>query len=113
MGRWTRSDAGSSRWSRFLLENWTVSNREFTDETGVLWRVWTAVPSSPRSVATELRDGWLCFDSGEERRRIGPIPRDWERMTDERLQLVLRLAAPSRKTPPKGTPEANDCEDNA
>jgi hypothetical protein len=96
----------------FLAENRTVPSREFTDETGVLWRVWTTFPSNPKSVATELRDGWLCFDSGEERRRIGPIPRDWEQMTDERLQLVLRLASPSRKTPPKGTPEPNEPEDH-
>ena len=85
--------------------------REFTDDQGVVWRVWTTVPSNRKSVAAAFRDGWLCFDNGADRRRFGRIPRDWEQLTDERLLLVLRMSAPSRKTPPAGMPRSNDCGD--
>lgn len=85
--------------------------REFSDENGVVWRVWQTVPSNPKSVTSDLHDGWLCFDSGSERRRVGPIPRGWEEMTDERLRLVLRMAVPSRRTTPKGTPLPPDFDD--
>jgi hypothetical protein len=85
--------------------------REFSDEQGVVWRVWQTVPSNAKTVAVDLRDGWLCFDSGSERRRFGPIPREWEEVTDERLRLALRGAVRSRTTP-TGTPIPTDCEDD-
>jgi len=88
-----------------------VAIRELIDENGVVWRVWTTIPSNRRSVPADFRDGWLCFDSGDERRRLGPIPRDWERMTDERLRLVLRMSTPSRRTPAEGTPRPNYDDD--
>jgi hypothetical protein len=69
--------------------------REFTDTKGTFWRVWDVYPSergkagsSDREVATaelkgrfrsaELAEGWLCFESPSERRRLAPIPPEWE-----------------------------------
>jgi hypothetical protein len=67
--------------------------REFQDPTGKTWRVWDVYPS-PRAKAAagtddtsqlcapfptrELSDGWLCFESGTEKRRLAPIPPEWE-----------------------------------
>jgi hypothetical protein len=67
--------------------------REFKDPTGKIWRVWDVYPS-PRAKAAagaddtsqlcvpfptrELSDGWLCFESGSEKRRLAPIPPEWE-----------------------------------
>ena len=74
------------------------------DSAGVSWRVWTTRPANPRTVVEELRDGWLTFDSAEDRRRIAPIPKGWESFTDERLELACRAALSVRKSDPSGVP---------
>lgn len=79
-----------------------VAIREFRDSNGVVWRVWTTIPSSARSVIPELGEGWLSFDSEVERRRFGPIPKGWEQMSDERLELICRVAVPARRSDPFG-----------
>ncbi|MGH7618994.1 MAG: hypothetical protein ACREPM_17375 [Gemmatimonadaceae bacterium] len=76
--------------------------RVFTDSQGVEWRVWSTVPSSAASVSPELSDGWLSFDSGVQRRRVGPIPPGWESASDERLELICRVASPTRWSDPFG-----------
>lgn len=43
-----------------------------------------------------LRDGWLCFDAGEDRRRLSPIPKDWEDCAQRVLERYCRLAVPAR-----------------
>ena len=77
-----------------------VAIRIFTDSQGVEWRVWSTVPSNAGSVAPDLRDGWLSFDSGLQRRRMGPIPTGWEAAPDERLELFCRIATPTRWSDP-------------
>ena len=63
--------------------------RGFTDSTGVEWRVWAVFPSKKgESSADQLSlsslkdtayaDGWLCFESPSEKRRLAPIPSGWE-----------------------------------
>ena len=64
--------------------------RGFTDSTGVEWRVWEVVPTkgTEASLATaharsNLKDtafanGWLCFESPREKRRLAPIPPGWD-----------------------------------
>jgi len=37
--------------------------------------------------------GWLTFDDGTERRRLAPVPENWERLSDVRLALLLRAAS--------------------
>ena len=55
------------------------------------------------AVLGEMRQGWLTFESEEERRRLVPIPRDWEVAAQDRLELYCRAAqAVSRTTPIKG-----------
>jgi hypothetical protein len=87
-----------------------VAIRDFTDATGVRWRVWAVVPSNPSSVTDELREGWLSFDSDTERRRVAPIPKDWESLPPDRLELLCRIATPGRRSDPSGFPRLPDDE---
>jgi len=78
--------------------------RAFTDSTGVEWRVWSVLPSSnvaamgadSRSAAslkgTPFADGWLCFESDTEKRRLTPIPSSWEFQTPARLEELCNRA---------------------
>ena len=43
-----------------------------------------------------LRDGWLCFDASGMRRRLTPIPADWEECSYSALEDYCRLAIPVR-----------------
>ena len=59
--------------------------REFTDTLGVTWRVWDVNPVVHNRDSKALRrafltvpDGWLCFESEKGRRRLAPIPADWD-----------------------------------
>jgi hypothetical protein len=84
--------------------------REFTDRSGTAWRVWDVYPSTRAraSVASseqgrfrsaELADGWLCFESSSERRRLAPIPSGWEVSEPEVLSDYLsRAGYVSRRT---------------
>jgi hypothetical protein len=42
--------------------------------------------------------GWLCFESGEDCRRLSPIPHGWTRASDATLESYCRSATPARKT---------------
>ena len=86
--------------------------RDFHDEQGTKWRVWPVLRSSihPRTAAEDFLgdygEGWLCFESPDERRRLARFPQDWEKMTDADLCKLLAKAAlvPKRgggRTPPK------------
>lgn len=82
--------------------------RTFVASDGQTWTAWlvqsgglAAVPGSP----TE----WLAFqnEDGSERRRLLEIPEAWETLSDDRLDLVRRMAEPvkgwaERHTPPGG-----------
>ena len=66
--------------------------REYRDSAGTEWKVWEVYPSARSSGARtavsatdsvafpkpELADGWLCFESRREKRRLAPIPPGWE-----------------------------------
>ena len=72
--------------------------REFTDSSGKKWRVWSTVPTSPGAYDESLREGWLTFEGAGERRRLAPIPEDWEQATAERLDLMCRVAEVARRS---------------
>src|SRR3954467_10658876 len=85
------------------------------DEAGREWDVWEVVPTAverriARSatkfetverrkvretrvvVPDRLQNGWLAFQSGRDRRRLAPIPPDWEEMTAYELLELLQHA---------------------
>ena len=48
--------------------------------------------------------GWLCFERGDDRRRLSPIPADWQRCADAQLEAYCSAARPVRPlavTPPR------------
>ncbi len=79
--------------------------RGFTDSTGVEWRVWEVFPnrvsdkSSAELTRSSLKDtafvnGWLCFESSEEKRRLAPIPSGWEFRDASTLEELRDRAVP-------------------
>lgn len=103
--------------------------REFVDAEGKRWQVWQIQPrtiapsytgperrqnavsdfvperrsaaSSRRLLTPELDGGWLCFMADEEKRRLIPIPEDWEWCSEEALEAYCAAA---RGVPPAGAP---------
>src|SRR6185503_954296 len=87
--------------------------RAYTDSTGVEWRVWDVLPSAGTSDAvaealsgslqhTAFANGWLCFESDREKRRLAPIPVGWELqepafLDQLRLQATLVLSRTQRR----------------
>jgi hypothetical protein len=81
--------------------------REFADDAGRQWKVWDSRPGKPQPNSAEARyltaqggenakrftpgrgEGWLTFTSDTERRRLSPIPTDWERADDTALRRYL------------------------
>lgn len=104
--------------------------RQYRDSRGLDWRVWAVVPSESnadvlaRADAVEptgnaARDaaavermevlrqrrarwtsGWLLFESAEGRRRLRPIPPDWNTASPAQLEEMCGRAQP---VPPEGS----------
>src|SRR5205085_6595617 len=56
------------------------------------------IVSGHRSVlASHMGSGWLCFAADEEKRRLTPIPDDWERCPSAQLEQYCGQATPARK----------------
>jgi hypothetical protein len=69
--------------------------REYTDSTGVSWRVWTVTPrayaaSAPSWLPTALQAPYLCFECEQEKWRLSPAPASWEGRTDQELDILRR-----------------------
>lgn len=83
------------------------AHRFFVDERGVRWDAFAVMPSTePRGLARlpeQYQHGWLCFESGTEKRRLGPIPALWQKATDEELRQYRNAAQPvtHRPMPPE------------
>jgi hypothetical protein len=92
-----------------------MSHRSFRDEVGREWDVWEVVPTAVERrmtrphkrppelerrrlretrvlVPERLQKGWLAFQSGRERRRLVPIPTEWDEMTAGELVELLHQA---------------------
>ena len=111
-GSFMRSN--SADWCRRAFSP-TMANRRIQDERGVTWDVWDVIPGdmiaenydrrsgirlrsltpdSTLSVHPGLENGWLCFQSADERRRSAPIPADWIDFPDNVLRSLLDAATP-------------------
>jgi hypothetical protein len=82
--------------------------REFTDSAGREWRAWDVTPDdlSPKTkdedyLAQLYHTGWIVFEtkSGDDKRRLYPIPRGWGELPDAELAVLLQKAevVPKRK----------------
>jgi hypothetical protein len=97
--------------------------REFVDPDGRSWEAWEVRPIAierrlnedrrvvPRfgqdrrsaelqfALHGSLREGWLTFQHGDDRRRISPIPNGWTALSEAELIAVLADAVPLRRAP--------------
>lgn len=87
--------------------------KTFTDDNGTSWSAWRIDATVGRDVRGMPRS-WLVFqdESGTERRRLVHFPDDWESLSNERLEMLCRVATPSREwgrpSPPGGTAQINE-----
>ena len=65
------------------------------------WRVFDVVPLDQMLASPDQRQGWLCFETAGELRRLTPIPREWETATPEQLTGWLEAASRVRPSPPE------------
>ena len=64
---------------------------------------------SERLVHPELQHGWLCFQSGTDKRRLTPIPTAWHELPDAVLRELLDAAIPAPQPDGRETrPSASD-----
>jgi hypothetical protein len=78
-----------------------------TDPSGVRWDVWAVYPDVRPSSSTALpgtfQSGWLVFESATEKRRLSPIPNDWQSLpADELEQLCSRAETAPRRSRRQG-----------
>lgn len=85
--------------------------RGFTDSTGMEWRVWEVLPATAGTQSsaevftrtslqnTAFANGWLCFESPAEKRRLAPIPAGWEFHDNALLEQIRDQATvvPARR----------------
>jgi hypothetical protein len=100
--------------------NPAMAYREFVNVDGRRWEAWEVRPGSierrlnddrrglPRfdedrrrsefqfRMHESVRDGWLTFQCGDEKRRIMPIPEGWATLPDSALKGLLLRATPVR-----------------
>lgn len=92
-----------------------VAYRRIMDESGRCWEIWESRPSiidrrdgrERRQVIRQrgdrrqreeqrvpvpaaFRNGWLCFQHGDEWHRLAPIPVSWQALSDEELLELMR-----------------------
>lgn len=94
-----------------------MGNRQIKDAHGAVWDVWDVNPGATLGFAAydrrsgtrgepppadgpavmlhaELKHGWLCFQTGSERRRFAPIPAGWFELSEAVLLVMLDVARP-------------------
>lgn len=103
-----------------------MAYREFKDQWGNEWKAWDVQPTSverrsskpdaSKSTAKPERrrvgensgevrlkmrpgweGGWLSFESATEKRRLVPLPKDWDKASDDQLNAWLDDAKPFPK----------------
>ena len=91
-----------------------MDKKTFVDVLGAEWEVWEVyprlverrllrerraegrgskerrhVPAGRPTLPRQILGGWLAFQSKHERRRVLPVPDDWEDLDDRELQALL------------------------
>ena len=94
-----------------------MERKTFVDVAGAQWEVWEVYPrlverrllrerraarrgSDERRHVTvgrptlprQILGGWLAFQSTHERRRLVPVPDDWEELGDRELAALLAVS---------------------
>lgn len=82
-----------------------MAARSFDGRDGRRWLVWRVVPGQHSTTALTaksqlpggLQGGWLCFETEDEKRRLAPVPDEWEALEDERLRELCGEAVSVRR----------------
>jgi hypothetical protein len=77
-----------------------MAYREFQDEAGRVWEAWDVQPTLSQLDLTRqalalpfiLKEGWLAFRHGTERRRVAPIPLNWAELAEQEMRALLARA---------------------
>lgn len=92
-----------------MAGGYAVAYREFVDDAGTVWRVWDTHPvaaNTLRRVSPTYATGWLTFESESERRRLAPIPPEWDiasrALMEHWCARALRVPSPDRDDRPTG-----------
>jgi hypothetical protein len=74
----------------------STSHRLFDDKRGVRWDVWAVYPEARPSQVSALpgtfQSGWLVFESETEKRRLSPIPSNWQTLPPSDLERLCEQA---------------------
>lgn len=71
-----------------------MATREFRDNSARAWTVWAVRPTGGSATGrrtplqAEFAAGWLTCETEGEKRRIAPIPKGWETMSDAELAAL-------------------------
>jgi len=73
--------------------------RHFRDKAGVEWQVYLTARGSDavsrgQFLPEAFREGWLVFESPREKRRLAPVPANWESLSNEALAALCEQAPP-------------------
>jgi hypothetical protein len=91
-----------------------ATHRILRDRRGVRWDVFAVYTDARVAARWHLTppysQGWLCFDSAGEKRRLGPVPRQWYRLDNAQLEALGSIAdvVPTHRDKPEGTPGAHN-----
>jgi hypothetical protein len=85
----------------------SASHRLFDDKRGVRWDVWAVYPgvrpAQLSALPATFQSGWLVFESGTEKRRLSPIPSNWQALPSTELErLCERAEMATRRTRAQG-----------
>jgi hypothetical protein len=82
-----------------------MAARSFSAPDGRVWQAWKVDPREHADWPARARlqlpetmaEGWLCFESAEEKRRLRPVPPSWEEGTEDDLWGYCCSAEPVRR----------------
>jgi hypothetical protein len=73
-----------------------ATHRILRDRRGVRWDVFAVYTNAGTAARWHLKtpysQGWLCFDSVGEKRRLAPIPAQWYRLGNAQLEALTEIA---------------------
>lgn len=81
------------------MEEVVADHRHFVAEDGTEWMVRAVLPSEddPRQARLlgSFQHGWLAFECERGKRRLSPIPDEWEQLDDAGLRALWTRAEPA------------------
>jgi hypothetical protein len=88
------------------FHGWTVTPTKVERRAGAGTAA-AVPPTEDRRTKAEYRvalghamaNGWICFESASEKRRLAPYPENWETLPDDEFARLLETATPVPRRP--------------